>query len=314
MTTHGDMIFEFGGVPVSNNRYAGWWGNKALFVDDIDGLSGNEGKNPLKAKLTIQEAVAVAGPNDAVFLRPREITVGAHHTHGYYTGNVVIDNALQGLQIIGTGGGGRRGWGSNIQCAIEPDAGSTAATILVQSPGVGIENVMVKAIAGSLGGGIGATNAVANEVYGLTISNVSFKDFIGFGAIGSVNIDSCHWSTIQHCIFQEGGVGINFGSALQAIRRPVVRDCDFWGAPDTWASDIRVSDVSNLVIDDCRFNHALPTGGGGNKYVLMVGTAGTGMISNVNISAASEDISDNFTLVGTTLLSHVFGNGEVVDT
>ncbi len=314
ITNFPNGISSFGGV-VGPPGYAGWWGSTAWFVDDDGGSDGNSGKEPTKAFKTIQKAVGLAGPQDTIFLKPRNIAVGAYHTHGYYTGNVTTTDAQQGLKIIGTGSGGVRGWGSNIQCAIEPTGGSTAATILVQSPGVSIENVMVKAITGSTGGGIGATNVTNNEVYGLTISNCGFKDFISTGsAIGTINIDSCHWSTIQHCIFREGGVAIALGSALQAIRSPIIRDCDFWGAPSTWSSDIRVSDVANLIIDNCRFMHALPTGGAPNVYIVMVGTAGTGIISNCNISAASETIATNFTLVGTTLLSNTRGSKEIIDT
>jgi hypothetical protein len=60
--------------------------------------------------------------------------------------------------------------------------------------------------------------------------------------------------------------------------------------------------------------HALPTGGSPNVYIVMVGTAGTGIISNCNISAASETIATNFTLVGTTLLSNTRGSKEIIDT
>jgi hypothetical protein len=308
MTTFGDQVKEFGGVPVSNNRYAGWFGNDVWYVDDIEGLAGNEGNAPEKAKKTIQEAVDAAGLQDTIFLRPRAIAVGAYHTHGYYSGSVIIDNALLGLSLIGTGGGGRRGWGANIQCAIEPDVGSTAATILVQAPGVSIENVMVKAITGSLGGGIGATNAANNEVYGLTISNCGFKDFVDTAApYGSVHLDSVHWATIQHCIFQEGGVGVVLGSALQAIRASMIRDCDFWGQASDWANDIRVSDCKNIVIDNCRFNHALPTGGAPNIFIQFVGTAGTGIVSDCRFAHDTADEAVCMGLVGTVLNSNCYG-------
>lgn len=309
-------ITSFGGL-VGPSHYAGWWDTKAWYVDDDNGLDGRTGRSPARSVKTIQKAIDLAGPQDTIFLKPRDIAVGAYHTHGYYTGSLIIDNALQGLKLIGTGSGGVRGWGSNIQCAIEPDPGSTAATILVQSPGVSIENVMVKAISGSVGGGIGVDNASANEVYGLTISNCGFKDFIGMDRYGSIDVDSSHWLTVQHCIFREGGCGIVLGSALQTIRSPIIRDCDFWGAPSTWNADILIGDVANLIIDGCRFMHAVPTGGSAsplNRYVYMVGGTGTGIISNCNISAGSENIASNFTLVGTVLLSNTYGSQEVIDT
>ncbi len=306
LTNFPNGLTSFGGI-VGPSHYAGWWGSTAWYIDDDGGSDGNTGREPTKAFKTIQKAINVASPQDTIFLKPRDIAVGAYHTHGYYSGSLIIDNALQGLKLIGTGSGGVRGWGSNIQCAIEPDVGSTAASILVQSPGVSIENVMVKAITGSLGGGIGATNVTNNEVYGLTISNCGFKDFIGTAAVGSVNLDSTHWATIQHCIFQECGVGIVAGSALQAIRGLTIRDSDFWGAASDWVNDIRIADCKNVTLDDLRFSHKLPTGGAPNIYIAFVGTAAEGIVSNSNFAQDTADEAVCMTLVGNVLNSNCYG-------
>ncbi len=311
LTNFPNGITSFGGV-VGPPGYAGWWDSIAWFVNDEGGIDGNSGREPTKAFKTIQRAVDLAGPQDTIFLKPRDITVGQYHTHGYYTGNVTTTDAQQGLKIIGTGGGGARGWGANIQCAIEPTPASTAATILIQSPGVSIENVMVKAIAGSTGGGIGATNQANNEVYGVTISNCGFKDFIGMASTGSVHLSSINWATIQHCIFREGGIGIKLGSSVAATRDPIIRDCDFWGLPGDWDADILVGDVSNLLIDDCRFPHAVPTGGARDIYIHMEGTAGTGMISNCTFSQTTKTVSHVATVVGSVLLINCRGKDDEV--
>jgi hypothetical protein len=314
-TNYQDGVLSYGAPVLSGGSYAGWWGNQIWFVDDIDGIAGNEGHTPETAKKTIQEAVDAAGQQDTIFLRPREIGIGTYSGHGYYTGNILTKTTQRGLSIIGTGSGGARGIGANVQCAIEPTPGSTLATLMVQSPCVTIENVLVKAITGCVVGGIAADLGAAStfgQAWGLTISNCSFKDFIGTAAYGSIDIDTIHWATIQHCYFRQGGYAIVLGSSGAAIQGTTIRDCDFVGAAGDWDCDIWTGDVKEINITDCRFAHATPSAGSVNIYVYFTG--GTGMITNCYFSDSTVTVSHCITLGGTILNSHCYGSDAILDT
>lgn len=307
------------GAPVMNNKYAGWWGNKVWYVDDISGADGYDGKTPTRAKATIQGAIDVAGSQDTIFVRPRDVTVGDYNSHGYITNlvsNIATGEAMQGLSIIGTHSGAD--YGANSQCAIAPVAGITPATILVESPCVTIENFLIKTVAGQTGGGIGAVDSTARS-WGLTVSNCSFKNFATYltsNLLACIHLDNNHWTTIQHCRFRKAFVGINCGSSGGVIEGLSVTDCDFDGAAAYWDADIYMGDVKHIRIHNCRFNHALPAWVTGEKlfYIYMGGSAGSGMVSDCYFSADTAAAATLMTLVGTVLPVHCYGKPSLLDT
>ena len=67
MTTVGDGLYQYGGVPVASASEASMFDNY-WFVDNSRSASGT-GKAPGKAYITIAEAVAVAGAGDTIFVR-----------------------------------------------------------------------------------------------------------------------------------------------------------------------------------------------------------------------------------------------------
>ena len=299
------------GRPIGASHYAGWWGKNVWFVDDDGGSDTNSGKTPTKALKLIQTAVTRAGMHDTIFLKPREIDLDTHSSHGYYTGTIIIPTDKTGLAIVGTGRG--IGLGSSCQCMIEPDAGGSDEAITVQSPAVSIENLGVKALTSSKGA-IYATVSTAHA-YGLTVSNCFFKDFKAVGSsYGTINLDTTHWVTIQHCYFKEGGLGINHAASVAQVRYPTIRDCDFAGLPANWNQDIRIQGARGLIIDNCRFHHAQPSGGAVNMYINCTGIHGdTGIISNCTFASASATISTLITLSGTILNSNCYGADSIVD-
>lgn len=295
-------LSSFGGI-VGPSHYAGWWGKKAFFVDDDDGLDGRTGLEPEKAFKTIQKAVDSAGPLDTIFLKPRELggqVYPGYSAHGYYSGSIIIPNDRQGLAIIGTGRGGR-GIGSNIQCMIEPDIGGSDVCLHVKSPGVSIENLGMKALTNSKGAIFADLLADSTEqAYGLTVSNCFFKDFKATGSVyGTINLVSIHWVTIQHCIFRQAGMGIHMSSARAKINDPVIRDCSFTGVASDWSADIRINDVKGLEISDCRFQHNPPSGGTNGGYIFCAGTVASGLISGCTFSYQGKTESNVMTITGT---------------
>lgn len=316
MTTFGDQLREFGGVPVSAGKYAGWWGNDVWFVDDEDGLDSNLGQSPTTAKQTIQAAIDAAGPNDTIYLKPRELgglAYPGYSGHGYYTGTNIIPTGRKGLAIIGTGRGGR-GIGMAGQVMIEPTSGSTDVGITVKSPCVSIENLGIKAVTDSNGAIFADLQSDSSEqAWGLTVSNCFFKDFkAADGVFGTINLVSIHWTTIQHCIFREAGIAINMTSQHAKVNHPVVRDCTFTGLASEWSSDIRIGDVKGLEIDDCRFTHKPPSGGTNSGYIFCAGSVASGLISNCYFAYTGNTESSVMTIVNNLKYAHCWGDEDYI--
>lgn len=295
---------------IGGDGYAGWWGNDIWYVDDTDGSDSHSGSQPTEGKATIQAAVDIAGPNDTIYLRPRDmggdIVYPGYSAHGYYTGNIITKTTQQGLSIIGTGSG-NGSIGQKVQCMIEPTASSTAATISVRAPGVNIENVGVKQIdesAGNAGGAINATSTYNTvQAWGLTVSNCFFKDFQAAGSgIGTITLNTAHWATIQHCYFRESDMAIRIQSIEALVKAPTIKDCTFSGAAADVDCCIKMGDVKNLLIDECRFLMAKPTAGSLDIYILMNGTAGSGMVNNCRFAHITKTVSHIITIVGQVLL------------
>ena len=306
--------FKYGlksrGMPITSaGTYAGWWGNDVWFVDDQNGNDANGGADPLNAVKTIQAAINLAGANDTIFLRPRDlggdVEYPGYSAHGYYTGNVATKTTQQGLSIIGTGSGS--GITSKVQVMIEPTSGSTAATIQVNSPCVSIENVGVKQIdesTGNAGGGINATSTYNTvQAWGLTVSNCFFKDFQSAGSgMGTITLNTAHWATIQHCYFRESDMAIRIQSIEALVKAPTIKDCTFSGAAADIDVCIMMGDVKNLLIDECTFLSAKPTAGTKDIYIYMSGTVGSGIVSNCRFSHVTKTITHVITIVGQVLL------------
>ena len=63
-----------------------------------------------------------------------------------------------------------------------------------------------------------------------------------------------------------------------------------------------------MVIDSCRFSHAQPSAGTRKMYIDMIGTSGTGMISNCRFGGAATTQATVANLKGTVLMSDAFGS------
>ena len=70
MTTFGDQVYQYGGMPVGVSGLPFPPTGKAIFVDPSAGSDGNSGKKPSEAFKTLYkaQAAATAGNNDCVYL------------------------------------------------------------------------------------------------------------------------------------------------------------------------------------------------------------------------------------------------------
>lgn len=299
--------FKVRGIPILPKNACMW--SEDYFVDYAGGSDSNGGLSPDKSVSSVQAAIDKSGPQDTIYIRPRDVTIGAYSSHGYITNvtsNIATGAARQGLSILGTHKG--RGIGGNSACAIAPVAGLTTATILVESPNVNIENLLVKMVTGQTAGAIGAVDSTSRS-WGLTINNCSFKNFttpVDASKIAAIMLDNNHWTTIENCWFRECYWGINFGSSGGVIEGLYVDNCVFVGAAAKWEADIYYGDVKNIHINNCRFAHALPAfpTGTGLKYIIGSGANGTGLISNCAFAIGASNIASTMTLTGTILNSN----------
>jgi hypothetical protein len=100
MSTVRDGLYQWGGAPVGGmSRFAGLWRGRTFYVDGTSGVLGNNALTPRRATTTLARAVALAGTDDTIYVRPQAVGVR-------YTENVVVPVTTHaGLSIIGTGNG-----------------------------------------------------------------------------------------------------------------------------------------------------------------------------------------------------------------
>jgi len=250
MTTFGDAVYQYGGVPVGGTRFSSPWATH-YFVDYDNGNDDNTGKRPDTAKKTIQAAVTVARAQDVIYIRPRayqlgqgfrryveDVTLTQGGTTG--TGNVATNANISLIGITQRPVGGD-------YCGVRWKVGTTTCFI-VQAPGTHIENIgffnEVAPVQGATGmtvyfqggytartyGGAdgssiyncaskGGAVMYANGGDGLQIVNVQFQmKSDGSGTLlmmeGSGDNDGAAWSRtrIQNCSFI-GGNSYNFATS-----------------------------------------------------------------------------------------------------
>ena len=98
MTTHQDMVYQLGGVPVGTPHFHT---GRAIFVRPYDGDDDKDGKTVAKAVKTLSAALALAtvGNNDTVYLIAESNT--ASHTTAYQS--VMLDWNKDGVHLVGVG-------------------------------------------------------------------------------------------------------------------------------------------------------------------------------------------------------------------
>lgn len=101
MTTFGDMVFQFGGVPVGAPKM---FSGKHFFVKPVSGSNGNSGRTPAKAFKTLAYALSqcTANNNDVVYLVAESDS--ASGTTDYQS--TALDWNKDGTHLIGINPGG----------------------------------------------------------------------------------------------------------------------------------------------------------------------------------------------------------------
>lgn len=310
MTTVSDGLNQWGGSPVASaHRFAGMWSGKVWFVDGRDGLDGNTGKTPQKAFLTLARAVAMAGKDDTIYVRP--LNAGVR-----YTENVVIpttsnsDHTYEGLSIIGTGNGGVTS--RDQSCVLRGVTGVNSPVFTANASYGNFENLTFlsvpaqKGTAGGVGGCFGIL-ARQNSAAGGTIpaQTTGFNigtSIVNCGFIGDMYNEATTTECVagiyyiatdnqlvENCQFMDVRVGILSSGDLTGNSCILVKSNLFKGVAANIAADMYMIDVAGLDIVDNKFLHAVPSHAGPatlTKYVIIGGTVTGGMSGNYQSASA----------------------------
>ena len=172
MTTYGDGVYQYGGMPVGGYGPIPWKDGGVWFVDGDNGLAGNSGKSPSNAFNSLTNALAAPGlqEGDTIFVFPRKMAITSTDPVSYAE-TVIIDTPQ--ISIIGVGNGRVQGGLPQFKIG----GSSTTAMFNIRAPGVTIRNIGING-ASSTGGGItltddGGSNYVAA---GTSIIGCHFKN------------------------------------------------------------------------------------------------------------------------------------------
>ena len=310
MSVFPDMISQFGGVPVSSaGRFGGWWGRNTWFVDYDNGTAGATGqdmRSPQKNLKTVLDHTDFAA-GDAIYIRSRtpDTTGGDPAAITPATAaNWSIAYGDHGVSLIGTGIG--LGSSGSQQTVLQGHASVTATPVLlIGAPYVTIENLGFKRGGSTVAGVKSLTDASTNYAFGTTYYNCWFRNITtGYGLI----TDASWYDNILKCTFSGCSEGLSIQAGNSVPVGIVVRDCDFEALVATVKADISTSGaVARILIRDCYFNHAVPSGGLPNRYIN-VAAASTGLVANCYTGAIDPTVADNMTLNG-ILYSNIWGDG-----
>jgi hypothetical protein len=287
MTTFGDQVFQFGGVPVSSNNLPFTPANgRYWFVDGTSGVGsdGNSGKKPSDALATIQQAVTNAVAGDVVVVFPKKITDFTGDPTSYAE-TVIIPAGKPHLSIVGVSHGLTQGGLPQIR----KNSGSTAL-ITVRSPGCLISNLGLNG-AGSTGGGILLDDDNSTKAaFGTTITGCHFKNCKGHATDGRLG-GGIMWSAqgnawqvrIKGNHFYKNVADIVLLGTANTVPQDVLIEDNLFSGPAA-SVDVNLylgagSGMNGVVVNRNVFL-ALPAIGSGSvaRYLDMTGC--TGMITN----------------------------------
>ena len=291
MTTFGDGVYQYGGMPVGNGRFTNMWGTH-WFVDGTDGSDAYDGKSPVRSKATIQAAVTAASRGDVIYIRPLTYTTDGSDINRYVEA-VTVPYATNDLSMIGVCNShyGNPNYGAKLQYTV---ASSTCLT--VNAPALHMENMCVRAE--------GATNAIhfnGTSGYatlagscGPTMYNVVIR-----GSLNGVRVTAGYAANIVGCRFEGGSATDNaivLNGSASPQRRVRIQDChidSFNGAANDNAYIRILGPSTDLLIYRCTFD-IIPT----DTYYIQATGSNLGMIANCWFCDDSVDTDAEIVLGG----------------
>ncbi len=301
---------------VGANKFAGFWTNRVWFVDGANGLDGNSGKDPKLPLKTIARAVALAGRDDTIYIRPLV-------RNNKYNENITVPVPtatanLEGLSFIGTG----NGFGNYTAQAV-----TIRGVLAVDSPilkllasHANVENMHFRTRAAQTTAGLinCPNNSGGGTNVGSSIVNCTFSTDMGATATAGVAqkcivFDSTGGARVEGCVFQDLRMAISATSSASATGGLIIRGNQFLGTAANIACDIHFTDITMISIVGNVFGHGVPSYGsfGGavyNKYILCNGASSAGTLA-VNFQGATDVAAGTNNTLGSLVTAGNFGIG-----
>jgi len=268
MTTFGDQVYQYGGMPVGGVMTTG----NVFFVSSVTGSDGNNGKKPSQAFATLDKATnaCTANKNDIVYIMPNHAET--------ISGSTTWVPDIAGVQYIGVGLGAD---------APELTFSATGSTIDVTGANSLFKNIRFIAGISAVVEGI---DVGANHV---TFENCTW-DFssTGYDFVKMIDFTSADYCTVKNCRFiaENATAGSERGVHFEAADHLIVEGCLFTGdysaAPIT-STDADVS-KSVLILNNRIYNDDTASTNGGIRLIA----ASTGMIAHNMIAWLNDDEGD----------------------
>jgi len=208
MSVFPDGIFQYGGEPVGSIRFSSPWAT-TYFVDGTDGNDTFDGKGPGKAFATLTQAVATAGAEDVIYVRPKGKYADSSDVY-VEDAQVTIPVASKRLSIIGVsahrdnqyyGVFFRYGYG-------ETDTGFILSN---SAPGLCLENLgfqtgeyIRNSTRSSAPTGSGAVRMYSTD-YSAHAGSLGFSCYNCFFRDGQLEIIGGYEGTVNGCTFKASG-------------------------------------------------------------------------------------------------------------
>ena len=252
MTTFGDGLYQFGGVPVDTPDYAGWFGTNTYFVDGDNGSDDNDGKMGTPF-VTIQAGIDAAGPQDTVYIRGLAPDADASEP-GTYEEDLTIPYANHGMKLIGVSSNYGVWGGPKIKNA------TAVAMLTVNASNVLIKNLQFNCTrnSGTYGIYLSGVSGYATEAgsVGAVIQNCMIKN--ASATYGGIYVDGGYGTVVRDCVFYNAVRGVWLASGgeggLPSNQHRII-NCDFTtnnGA--SIANHVYIwGFVRDFVVRDCTF-------------------------------------------------------------
>lgn len=282
------------------------WGS-TWYVDYDNGSDASAGTSPAAAFQNPATAIAAASAWDVIYIKPRDPDTSGgdpNHITPATAANWTIASTKHGLSLIGAGAG--RGYTQGYQASLKGYAGLTTPTLYVKAPFVSLENLSFRGATACTAGIVkfSFTNSGADQSFGSSLYNDTFwKASSTMG--GALVMDAAWYMNILNSHFLSCYKGIVIGASNSVPVGIQIADCNWQGLTTEVSTCIESSgSVTNILIQRTYMNHALPAGGGSNKFIVFA-AASTGEWMDSYIGATATTVATNTTLNGVGY-SHIY--------
>lgn len=275
MTTFGDQVRQYGGVPVGINRLAEIFNKDNIwFVDNDNGETAHGGQKPDDAFALPSEAVSAALKEGIIYIRPRTTITSSDV---YYSDNITIPITKPHIQLIGCGAGIIPGYRGSAQLRAST---LTSPIITIESSGVCVENLHINGTSMTAGNLIHAERSATVQAVSAQIRNN--RIITGGAELTAVHFGSCQYSFLEDNLFLDCYRSFHLeatsGSPQSTTCRRNIfsgmvlqRDCDIY----VTATDVQSKGhiIAHNIFADGIPNHATA------RYQVFIGFSNTAGVS-----------------------------------